>query len=89
METTLEISRLTNFELNQNVWANTYPNATHSGTEWAHRFWRPLKTLLPSDGASRIPADNSIGDVSGTVTHSPTMWLRFLILQVVVVLHQI
>lgn len=92
MEAALEISRLTNFELNQNVWASIYPNATHSGTEWAYRIWTPLKTLLPSDGASRIPVDvidNSACDVSGTVNHSSTKLLHLLILPVVLVIHLI
>jgi hypothetical protein len=77
------------FELNQNVWANIYLGSPDTEMQWGIRFWTPLKTSLPFDGAPKIPGDligNSKYDVSGTTHLSSTNVLLFIVYRVILII---
>ena len=68
---------------------NIYPGSPHTEMQWGIRFWTPLKTFLPSDGAPKMPGDiigKSVCDVSGTMHISSSDVLSIIVFHVILII---
>ncbi|XP_060575516.1 uncharacterized protein LOC132732980 [Ruditapes philippinarum] len=60
IEAAKTITQFQHYELNRNVWIFIDPGKGHSFTQWKKRIGQALTTLLPAQGAKRIPSLNDL-----------------------------